>query len=231
MELEEIMKFLDEYFPEKMAEISYSLELVKEVIDDTEDEVNEKVAKLTKDKKYDKVRDFLDKLEGIEAYQAEINKLLDRIKKLGDNSEVDKELPNYEEYRVDNKIVHTLDEDFVNKRPYAFALEGDGKRVTTWTAMLRETCQLLTEKGQDTFINFITDPEMQGKKRSYFAYDGEEMNSPLKIKVGTEEVYVESHLSANGIRDLIKKILDRYEIKIDNYNVYFRADYSELHEE
>jgi hypothetical protein len=226
-----MIRFLDKNFPKDMAEINYSLELLKEVVDDTGKEINKKVTKLTKDRKFEKVRKYLDRLEEIEKYKTKIDKFLNRIKKSKNNSKVNTEAPNYEEYRVDHKITHTLNEDFVHKRPYAFALRGEGKKVKTWTAMLRETCRLLVKKDKDIFVSFITDSEMNGKKRNYFAYSNEEMNCPLKIKVGDKDVYVESHLNANGIRDLLKKILEKYKIDIDNYNVYFRADYSELHGE
>ncbi len=107
MELEDMVRFLDKNFPKDMAEINYSLELLKEVVDDTGKEINKKVTKLTKDRKFEKVRKYLDRLEEIEKYKTKIDKFLNRIKKSKNNSKVNIEAPNYEEYRVDHKITHT----------------------------------------------------------------------------------------------------------------------------
>ena len=42
-------------------------------------------------------------------------------------------------------------------------------------------------------------------------------------------IYVETNLSANGIRNLLIKMLNKYNIKLSDYKIYLKADYSELH--
>jgi uncharacterized protein YeeX (DUF496 family) len=36
-------------------------------------------------------------------------------------------------------------------------------------------------------------------------------------------------MSANAIRNIIEKMLRKYKIKIDDYKIYFKADYSARH--
>ena len=53
------------------------------------------------------------------------------------------------------------------------------------------------------------------------------MRSAREIKLAN--IYVETNLSANGIRNLLIKILNKYNIKLSDYKIYLKADYSELH--
>ncbi|MFR7936351.1 MAG: hypothetical protein ACLU4S_13320 [Clostridium perfringens] len=52
------------------------------------------------------------------------------------------------------------------------------------------------------------------------------MKAERKLDSG---IYIETNLSSNGIRNLIIKILGKYNIKINKVKIYFRADYAELH--
>lgn len=52
------------------------------------------------------------------------------------------------------------------------------------------------------------------------------MRAPRRIDF--TNIYVETNLSANGIRNLLIKILNKYDIKLTEYKFYLRADYSEL---
>ncbi len=69
---------------------------------------------------------------------------------------------------------------------------------------------------------------MNGKKVIYF--------SRIKLptmraarKIESANIYVETNLSANGIRNLLIKMLSKYNIKLSDYKIYLKADYSELH--
>ena len=69
---------------------------------------------------------------------------------------------------------------------------------------------------------------MNGKKVAYFSKERAfSMRSPVYIEnVG---LYIETNLSANAIRNLLIKILGRFEIKISEYKIYLKADYSDMH--
>lgn len=43
------------------------------------------------------------------------------------------------------------------------------------------------------------------------------------------DIYITTNLSANSIRNLIIKCLKKYNMKISDFKIYFRADYSDLH--
>lgn len=50
-------------------------------------------------------------------------------------------------------------------------------------------------------------------------------------KIPGTDVYVWVNMSANGIKDLIRKILIEFGIKPSTFYIYLRADYSSLHTE
>lgn len=53
------------------------------------------------------------------------------------------------------------------------------------------------------------------------------MRKPVKLK--NHDIYIETNMSANSIRNLLVKLLKRYEIKITDYQIFLRADYTDLH--
>jgi len=40
-------------------------------------------------------------------------------------------------------------------------------------------------------------------------------------------IYIETSKTSNAVRQLVKKMLDKYEIDFNNYNIFLRADASE----
>ena len=48
-------------------------------------------------------------------------------------------------------------------------------------------------------------------------------------KLVAGKIFVETNISSNGIRNLISKLLKQYGFKTNEFKVYLRADYSELH--
>ena len=63
---------------------------------------------------------------------------------------------------------------------------------------------------------------MQGKTRIYFSENEKLMSNPEQIK--ETNIFVETNLSANGIRDLIVKMLDQYRIPHAAYKIYLSKD-------
>jgi uncharacterized protein YeeX (DUF496 family) len=44
-------------------------------------------------------------------------------------------------------------------------------------------------------------------------------------------IYVETNMSSNSIRNIIIKMLKEYNIKISDFKLYFRADYTNMNME
>ena len=122
---------------------------------------------------------------------------------------------------------YTLDEDLTNKRPGAFEIEGNKVMINSWIEMLLKTVEILYNQDSIKMRSFVTDEDMNGRKAHYFSQSSQTtMRKPIKIS--NAEFYVETNRSANAIRNSIVSMLQRYSIKISDFKIYPRADYSEL---
>lgn len=135
--------------------------------------------------------------------------------------------PNYEDYYVDTDIPHSLYENLAHKRPFAFQLNQNKYEVKTWIEVLVKTSEFLISNNAEIFAQFEKDPKMNGKKSKYFSKDTVGLRKPVKLN--GIELFMETNMSANSIRNLIVKMLQRYNYKSADFTLYFRADYSSLH--
>lgn len=89
-----------------------------------------------------------------------------------------------------------------------------------------QTCDLLAQIDAAKFNELIDDPVMKGRKVSYFSRNFVDRKNE---KIKNLDIYVWTNLSANSIRNLIRKLMRKFDIKITDYYIYLRADYSPLH--
>lgn len=115
-----------------------------------------------------------------------------------EEKEEEKENPNNNEYLVDSNVQYTLFEDFTNKRPAAFELNGEKHNAIEWKDILLQTCNIIS--------NDI-------------------IKAPLKIQ--NLDLYVSKNQSANSTRNIIIHILREYKISVSSFKIYLRADYTE----
>lgn len=235
MELIDFIKKIKEEFPDKAIDMSESLELVKTVISDTVDAFGEKISLSLANRNFNNITIYSDMAKVAHIYENKIEELMslleiDEIEREDEKDEDSEKdlIPNYEEYIVDTKVEHTLYENFTHKRPYGFKLN-DRKivEVRTWQDMLIKTCEILIMIDEKKFLDFENNNSMNGKKIKYFSINPENMRKP---KIVNNKIYVEMNQSGNAIRNLIIKLLKEYNFKINEYKVYFRADYSNLNE-
>jgi len=130
------------------------------------------------------------------------------------------------DYVVDSSIPHTLYEDFTHKRVVAFSFNNKRYTVKAWKDLLLQTCDLLAGIDAAKFDEFIDDPVMHGRMVSYFS---RKYVNKKNEKMKNIDIYVWTNLSANGIRNLVRKLLREFDIRITDYYIYLRADYTPLH--
>lgn len=240
MDLDVCIKQLKDNFPDKSIDISEGLELLKETINDTIEKIAAKVNESIIKKDLGKMKQYCELVEEVYNYQ---NKIEELIKKLdieelqlnldecnleatGDEDLSKRVIPDYYKYTVDNNIEHSLYENFTHIRPFGFKFnDGDLIKCNTWQEVLIKTSEILFNKDKIKFLSFPNNKHMNGKKNKYFSLKGDDMRRPALM---LKSIYIETNMSSNSIRNLIIKMLKVYNIKINSYKVYFRADYSEL---
>ena len=233
MELEEILKIIKEDFPDKSIDISESLGLLMDTIDDVMNRINEKIGQSYSNRDFSTIEKYTTLGKAINFYETKIDEIINftRIEEADiteENAEEDitRILPNYDEYVVDNKVEHTLYENFTHIRPFGFRIN-DSKfiEVKTWQEMLLKTCDMFICIDSEKFLNFENNKTMNGKKNKYFSINEQQLRKPEKV---ADKIYIETNMSGNSIRNLIVKILKEFGIKVNNYKVYFRADYTNI---
>jgi uncharacterized protein YeeX (DUF496 family) len=226
--------------PEKVIDIGEALELLLDTLSMTRIDIGIRMQKANYCKDFDlleqltamsmeiavieaNIQDFYSLLE-IDSKQKNLkNEIYKKIER-------EKPLPDYEKCRVDTNVEYSLYEDFTHKRPCAFSMEGQKIMVDTWQEMLIKTVEILYRKDQEKMESFTDDEKMNGRKVRYFSLSNKSnMNKPVGIS--GSKLFIETNLSANSIRNLLVKMLQRYEIRINDFIVYLRADYSNLHSE
>lgn len=233
-----VFEFLGEEVPGSIEDIRESLDLLSNSIDSALSNVGEKLGGYFENKDFKKVSELNSNSEVLDSMNKKIQHLISDLDIIIDkrneedshitNEVSEKIVPNYNDYLVDMEVEHTLYEDFTYKRPCAFKIEETKIDVVDWKDVLVESINYLAKKDPNIIKSFIGDPKMNGKKVIYFS----EHKLPTMRsgrKVNEANIYVETNLSANGIRNLLMKVLNKYNVKINDYKIYLKADYSELH--
>lgn len=236
-DLSSLINFTKQNFPKDASEISEALDLLNLALDGLLNSANVQMGEFNKGKNYDKSMELLEFSREVSKLQTQINEYSNVISvepesedeepaEELDEVEEQKNIPNYAEYVVDSSIPHTLYEDFTHKKAVAFSINNKRYQAKDWKDVLLQTCDLLSEIDANKFYEFVNDPVMKGRKNSYFC---KEFIEKKNAKMKNIDIYVWTNLSSNHIKNLIRKLLKKFSIKINDYYVYLRADYTPLH--
>lgn len=118
---------------------------------------------------------------------------------------------------------HSLDEDFTYRRPHGFILDGQATNgITTWQRMYQLVCQQLLARDEKRFHALTNHPDFVSN-RGHHTITGNpaELRQALPV---ADQLFVESNLSANSIRDVITRLLAVYEIPAQRMQIFLRQD-------
>lgn len=226
-----IEKIKEEY-PEQAIDLKGSIELVKEVLGEIIELSAESMEEVVKQRAFEKM-DFYSSIaqEGHE-YEKKLETIIDmldiediEIEEEAEESER-KRIPNYEAYTVDREVEHSLYDDFKHKRPHGFKLNNQQMiEATSWSSMYIRLCEILMGLDEKKFLSFEHEARMNGKRRSYYSLDKNELKKPYLI---ANKIYVETNHNANSLRNQMIQLLRAYDFKIHEFKVYFRADYTTM---
>lgn len=124
---------------------------------------------------------------------------------------------------LDRRVPHRLDEDFRYKRPAVFTLNGvpfDG--TNTWSQVYQTLCRHLASLKPAVFDALPTNPDfVSSKGNKYFSRQAADLRIARDYGRG---VLAETNLSANQIRDNIKRLLGAFGLPQSAFAVYLRED-------
>ena len=237
--MEKLIELIRKEYPSDALEIQECIDLLSQCISGFRASIKRTIDVAYEDKNYSRMKQLPEYLEAIDNVLKALENYSDALQ-IDDEVEKnieekvereavfdDRELPKYNDLIVDSNIPYNLYDDYTYKRPAAFELLGEKYYVKDWKEVFVKTCEILAKKDNNLFSTFVMDKGMQGRKMKYFCMDKSEIRSPREIaKTG---IYVMTNMSANQIRNIIGKMLMKYEIKIADYKIYLKADYTARH--
>lgn len=148
-----------------------------------------------------------------------------RIEKLKESDNENDAPLNNDEYLIDSKVPYNLKEDFRFKRPHSYSMGKHRANVSTWKELLVSTCKYLYKLNPELFKSFASDQSMQWGSTFNFSENKDLLRGPEQIK--ESGVYVETNKDSIAVRQLIIKMLEKYNLDVSNFKVYLRADYTD----
>lgn len=195
-DIDKLMEFLQKEVPSNAGDLNDAINNTLEIIERTRAAVTGRMNKLAQTGKHKDAREFLDVDEHLSNIENYLQEFVGTTNAKDLNKQFSKEIisnqstenkPNYNSYKVDETEPHNLDEDFKNKRPVGFSLEGKRYSARNWNRLLVMVCEILNRQNSNLFQSFPDDESMQGRTRTYFSR--EQMKYACK-KVGGTDIYV-----------------------------------------
>ncbi|HBN75950.1 MAG TPA: hypothetical protein DD473_09050 [Planctomycetaceae bacterium] len=118
---------------------------------------------------------------------------------------------------------HCIDEDFTFIRPYGFILDGKGTiGITNWRLLYISFCRQLAKRDSERFQSLPENSDhISNRGHRAFNRNPDELRTSSEI---TDGIHAEVNLSANMIRNEIRRLLKSFQIPETRFQVYLRED-------
>lgn len=235
MKLEPLINFYKEKYPEKTIEICEAIDLLIDSLNNIKSEIGKSVFALFDNDEYDLVDEYKNHARMTATIINRLNDISNRIT-VDETLELDNESEynNTEEinynndiFNVDSKIPHTLYEDFTYTKPAGIKIENTYLKAIEWRDIFNMCCQYLLKKDEKLFLSFLDDISMQGRTRKYFSKTPDQLREPELIT--GSDIYLECNVNAIFVRNIIIKMLEKYEIPKRHCHIFIRRDLTSLH--
>lgn len=230
--------------PEKASDLKEAILLLVDIIDETSQSLVKVSSKKLQDKEYQKsiqvielIKELDNAREGIVEQVADIDIEETEIKdssepKVGATSNSESEIRDkvdYSLYSVDNEVAHDLYESYTFKRPYAFVWQGEKLYATNFKAILLHVANTLLNIHGDEFRQLTNNEIFIGRKNRMLSPNPAELLDPKLLD--DNKTYIFSCLSSDAIIRFIRKLLEYFNYDVEEFKIYLRADYNDLHKE
>ena len=237
--IENIINYCYKTHKNSIQDILVCIEMLNSSVGDLYNQITEDVNNMMKDRNMKEFEQIQPYITEIVSLQYELEKLIkcfeegeeatqenELIEEQSEDDDLQNSKIDYSLYSVNQEQPHMLYENYEHKKICAFMLDGRKYAIKNWQDALITLCELMAERDSDKLASFIDLDEFSGRRVKYFGRTPVEKRNCL---IDGTDIYVWTNLSANGIRNLIKKILNRYKINCNSFYIYLRADYTSLH--
>ena len=122
---------------------------------------------------------------------------------------------------LNREETHSIDEDFTYRRAHGFILDGKATvGITTWQRLFELVCRQLHQRDRQRFVTLFENQDFISNQGHHIVtHERHSLRKALQIDT---DLYIESNLSANGIRDMIRRLLATFEIPANRLQLCLR---------
>lgn len=106
--------------------------------------------------------------------------------------------------------------NFTGEKPKLLIFENKNFNVSTWREILQNLCKQINEDSSD----FEKVEKIKGRKRTYFTKTPSKNSLKQPIKITGTNYYFEGNISANRTMKIIKQLLEKFDYKKSNLQIY-----------
>lgn len=228
-----VLKHISDSDEQCATDIMYALTLLSSNTEKMLNSIKEQIKNNVSENKFDevvKLTDFCNHIielnDQMELCISTLIRDSENTKKALEKNNITATKIDYGKYVVDQMEQHSLSEDFEYRRICAFKLNGIEFKVSSWQDTLVTLCEYIAKQDIGLIEKMMGNPDFTGRKVIYF--QKEHFHRRNKLIPGTD-IYVWINMSANSIVAFIRKILHYLNVPEEDFIVFLRADYSELH--
>ena len=174
------------------------------------------------------MRSYVEKMTEFDRLAADLSGLIQQYTQVSleaseETGEEDRERNERIIQELNREEPHSIDEDFTYKRPHGFIVAGQATSgITTWQRLYELACRQLYQRDSTRFVSLVDDSEFISNRGHHsVTHDSDSLRKALEVGDG---LYVECNLSANGIRDMLRRLLVAFEIELSQLRLFLRQD-------
>lgn len=236
----QILEKVAQELPSKASDLKEALLMLIDIIDETNQDLVDLSQKGIEEKEYQSSIKLINLMEDLDKCREKIVEEIvdfdieDREEDFqvrdNENKAVseNKDKIDYSLYTVDSDIVHDLSETYKFKRPIAFKWHGKKYYANNFKAILLKVANTLLDVHGEEFRKLSNHKKFIGRKNRMISTNPKELLDPKLLD--DKITYIHSCLSSDAIVRLISKFLDYFGYDKDDFKIYLRADYKDLHD-
>lgn len=243
MDISKLINYCKQNFPERSIEICEGIDLIVDTLNNLRKDIGDSASEVFRSETFDEktVDEYKNHAKHIFEITTFLNNISNDITINDTDSEADTDLLdesdsndnihniNYNDksFDADSNLPHTIYEDFTYTKPAGIEIENTYLEANEWRDVFKKCCQYLLKKDKRIFMSFLNDPTMQGRTRKYFSFDKSELRDGGLVY--GSNIYIECNVNAVFVRNIIIKMLEKYEIPKRNCHLFIRRDLTSLH--
>lgn len=170
---------------------------------------------------------YNEKMVAFDSLATDISGLVQQFTNVNlESNEVDGNIGESENERLIRELKldqpHKITEDFTFKRPHGFILKGKAiTGVITWKRLYTRFVETLHRIDPERFKALPeNDAFVSSHGNHAFSHNKEDFRDPIRVS----GIFTEAHMSANSFRDSMRKLIDDFQIGIDEFDIFLRQD-------